>query len=59
MQISDIENSMMTDRIVRLDHFRTMSIYAFPAPGHLASEITTVALPKLREFEKTMPPGYR
>jgi multidrug efflux pump subunit AcrB len=58
VQVSNIENSMMTDRIVRLDHFRSMSIYAFPAPGHLPSEITTVAVPKLREFEKTLPPGY-
>ena len=59
VQISDIQNSMTTNRIIRIDHFREMSIYAFPAPGHLASEITNVALPKLREFEKTMPPGYR
>ena len=59
VQVSDIQNSMMTNRIVRIDHFREMSIYAFPAPGHLASEITNVALPKIRELEKTMPPGYR
>ena len=59
VQISDIQNSMTTNRIIRIDHFREMSIYAFPAPGHLASEITNVALPKLREFEKTMPPGYK
>ncbi len=59
VQISDINNSMMTDRIVRIDHFREMSVYAFPAAGHLASEITSVALPKLQEFEKTMPPGYK
>jgi multidrug efflux pump subunit AcrB len=59
VQISDIQNSMMTNRIVRIDHFREMSIYAFPAPGHLASEITNVALPKIRELQKTMPPGYR
>src|SRR5271166_16835 len=59
VQISDIQNSMATDRVVRLDHFRTMSIYAFPAPGHLASEITNVAVPKLKELEETLPPGYR
>jgi multidrug efflux pump len=59
VQISDIQNSMATDRVIRLDHFRTMSIYAFPAPGHLASEITNVAVPKLKELEKTIPPGYR
>ncbi len=59
MQISDIQNSMATDRVVRLDHFRTMSVYAFPAPGRLSSEITNVAVPKLKELEKTLPPGYR
>jgi multidrug efflux pump subunit AcrB len=59
MQISDIQNSMSTNRIVRIDHFREMSIYAFPAPGHLASEITNVVVPKLKDFEKTMPPGYK
>ena len=37
----------------------SMSIYAFPAPGHLASEITNIAVPKLQELQKTMPPGYR
>ncbi len=58
-QISTVQNSMTTGRIIRIDHFREMSIYAFPAPGHLASEVTTVALPKLKEFEKTVPPGYR
>jgi len=59
VQISDIQNSMTTNRIVRIDHFREMSIFAFPAPGHLASEITNVVIPKLGEFEKTMPPGYK
>jgi multidrug efflux pump subunit AcrB len=59
VQISDIQNNMATDRIVRIDHFRSMSIYAFPAPGHLPSEITNIAVPKLKEFQKTIPPGYR
>jgi len=58
VQISSIQNSMVTDRIIRLDHFRSMSIYAFPAPGHLPSEITAIAVPKLLEFEKTLPAGY-
>ena len=58
VQISNIENSMSSERIIRLDHFRSMSVFAFPAPGHLSSEITTMALPKLRELEKTLPPGY-
>jgi multidrug efflux pump subunit AcrB len=59
VQISDMRTGMATDRIVRLDHFRSMSIYAFPAPGHLPSEITNIAVPKLKELEQAMPPGYR
>jgi multidrug efflux pump subunit AcrB len=35
-----------------------MSIYSFPAANHLASEVLTAAMPKLRELQKTMPPGY-
>ena len=58
VQISDIQTSLETERIIRLDHFRTMSTYAFPAGGHLASEVTNAALPKLRELQDRMPPGY-
>jgi multidrug efflux pump subunit AcrB len=59
VQVSDIQNSMTVDRVIRIDHFREMSIFAFPAPGHLASEVTSVALPKLRQFEQSVPPGYK
>ena len=58
VQISDVNTTLQTERIIRLDHFRSMSIFAFPAPGHLASEITKTALPKLRELQNQMPPGY-
>ncbi len=58
VQVSSVENSMATNRIIRIDHFREMSIFAFAGPGHLPSEVTNVVLPKLKEFEKTMPPGY-
>jgi multidrug efflux pump subunit AcrB len=58
VQISAIENTMQTQRIRRLEHFRTITVQAFPAPGHLASEVMRVALPKLAELERTLPPGY-
>ncbi len=58
VQISGINTSLQTDRIIRLDHFRTISIYAFPAGGHLASEIIKTALPKLRKLQLEMPQGY-
>src|ERR1019366_3685838 len=57
VQISDIQTGMATDRIVRLDHFRTMSVYAFPAPGHLPSEITNVAVPQAEGARKKYPAG--
>jgi len=58
VQISKVQNSLQSERIIRLDHFRTISIYAFPAAGHLASEILNASLPKLRELQNTLPPGY-
>jgi len=58
-QVSKIEHSMQTDRIVRLDHFRTISVRCFPGPGVLSSEVLKAAGPKLAEFEKNLPPGYK
>ena len=58
-QVSKIEHSMQTDRIVRLDHFRTISVRCFPRPGVLSSEVLKAAGPKLAEFEKNLPPGYK
>jgi multidrug efflux pump subunit AcrB len=58
VQISSIENSMTTERIIRIDHFRTMSIFAFPAAGHLSSEVLESSLPRLQKLRQTMPPGY-
>jgi len=58
VQISDVGTTLQTERIIRLDHFRSMSIFAFPAAGHQASEITNTVLPKLKELENRMPPGY-
>jgi multidrug efflux pump subunit AcrB len=59
VQISKIEHSMKTDRIIRLDHFRTISVRCFPRRGVLSSEVLKAAGPKLMEFEKSLPPGYK
>ncbi len=58
VQISNVNTTLQTERIVRLDHFRSMSIYAFSAPGHLPSEVTKTSLPKLKDLEQRIPPGY-
>ncbi len=59
MQISSVLNTMTTQRIRRQDHFRTISLQCFPIPGALASEVLNSVLPQLKEFERTLPPGYR
>jgi multidrug efflux pump len=58
-QVSKIEHSMDTERIIRLDHFRTIAVRCFPRPGVLSSEVLKAAGPKLAEFEKNLPPGYK
>ena len=58
-QVSKIEHSMETERIIRLDHFRTIAVRCFPRPGVLSSEVLKAAGPKLRQFEKNLPPGYK
>jgi multidrug efflux pump subunit AcrB len=57
--VSSVANEMTTERIRRQEHFRTVGIHAYPQPGVLASEVLKQALPRLIEFQKTMPPGYR
>jgi multidrug efflux pump subunit AcrB len=57
-QISSTDTTMQTQRIVRLDHFRTISVRCFAIHGHLPSEIMKVALPRLQELERSLPPGY-
>jgi len=48
-----------TERIRRREHFRTLSILCFPAPGVLASEVLTPIEPKLIALKKSLPPGYQ
>jgi multidrug efflux pump subunit AcrB len=50
---------MSQQRIVRRDHFRTVTVVAFPAPGVLPSEIMAKAMPKIEELRSSLPPGYR
>ena len=47
VQVSKIEHSMETERIIRLDHFRTIAVRCFPRPGVLSSEVLKAAQPKI------------
>jgi multidrug efflux pump subunit AcrB len=57
-QLSRFEHTLETQRIIRVDHFRTISVGCFPSTGHLASETLKAAIPQLMEFQKSLPPGY-
>ena len=50
--VSSVVNQMVTERIRRQEHFRTVGVHVYPQPGVLASEILKQALPRLTEFQK-------
>jgi multidrug efflux pump subunit AcrB len=53
------EQSMRTEKMRSLNQFRTITVKAIPIEGRRASEVMNAARPKLREFAKELPPGYR
>ena len=57
--IASLRTTMENQRIRRQEHFRTIGVHVYPQPGVLASEVLQQAMPKLHEFERTLPPGYR
>jgi multidrug efflux pump subunit AcrB len=59
LSVATVGNSLETGRIVRREHFRTISILCYPEPGVLASEVLNPILPKLQEFQKNLPAGYQ
>jgi len=50
---------METERIRRLEHFRTISVQCFPRQGALPSQVLNAALPRLKQFQASLPPGYK
>jgi multidrug efflux pump subunit AcrB len=58
-QISTIEYGMETEKVARRNHFRTITVSCFPVPGVLPSEVIRAVMPKLRDFRKILPPGYK
>jgi multidrug efflux pump subunit AcrB len=59
VQVSNIDHGLVMGRIVRLEQFRTINVRSFPHPGHLSSEVLKIAMPKLQQLQKSMPPGYQ
>ena len=57
--VSTIGYEMRAEKVQRRNQFRTITVSAFPASGHFASEVLTAIMPRLREIEAGLPPGYR
>jgi multidrug efflux pump subunit AcrB len=58
-QFATTKMGMQEGKVVRLEHFRTISVRAFPKAGSLSSEVTEDVVPKLNELQRSLPPGYR
>jgi len=56
--ISNFNVTMDTERIRRLEHFRTISVRGFPAAGYLPSQVLKAAMPGITEIKNSLPPGY-
>jgi multidrug efflux pump len=59
LSVATVRNILETGRIRRREHFRTISILCFPAPGVLASEVLGPIESKLKDLENRLPPGYQ
>ncbi|MGZ4789806.1 MAG: efflux RND transporter permease subunit, partial [Terriglobales bacterium] len=57
-QVSNVTTEMAVPKIKRRNQFRTVTVSTFPIPGVLPSEVLTPLLPKVKEFQKNLPPGY-
>jgi multidrug efflux pump subunit AcrB len=59
LSVAAVRNILETGRIRRREHFRTISILCFPAPGVLASEVLGPIESKLKDLQDRLPPGYQ
>ena len=59
LSVATVRNILETGRIRRREHFRTVSVLCFPAPGVLASEVLGPAQSKLDDLKRNLPPGYQ
>lgn len=55
---SHLESGLRTEKVHRRNQFRTITVSTFPQAGWLPSEVLGAALPRLRQLEKELPPGF-
>ncbi len=57
--ISSVVYEMQTEKLLRRNQFRTVTISAFPDAGVLSSEVLKEAMPGIEEIRQSLPTGYR
>jgi multidrug efflux pump subunit AcrB len=57
-QIASLTTVMEPEKIRRRNHFRTITVAAFPGPGVLPSEVMNQARAAIGELSDSLPPGY-
>jgi len=58
-QVSNVSYAMVTTKILRRNHARTITVSAFPAAGVLPSEIMGRARADLMALASDLPPGFK
>jgi multidrug efflux pump subunit AcrB len=57
--VASVHTALETQRIRRMDHYRTITVEGFPAAGFYPSEVMRSAAPALAAFERSLPPGFQ
>jgi multidrug efflux pump subunit AcrB len=57
-QIAELDFAGNVAKIARRNHARTITIGAFPTPGHLPSEVMASIQGELDALARSLPPGY-
>ncbi|MEZ5289681.1 MAG: efflux RND transporter permease subunit [Vicinamibacterales bacterium] len=57
--ISSVVYDTRLEKLMRRNQFRTITISAFPAAGHLPSDVLDAILPAITALQASLPPGYR
>jgi len=58
LQVASLDYGLELQRLRRLDHFPTITVYAFPVAGALPSDVFNAVSAQLAAFEARLPPGY-
>ncbi|MGB8432704.1 MAG: efflux RND transporter permease subunit, partial [Burkholderiales bacterium] len=57
--VASVRTDLETQRIQRMDHYRTITVEGFPAGNLYPSQVMNAARPALTAFEKSLPPGFQ